>query len=48
MKISKDPTQKWTGKEKQQYIKEKFNIEVTQVKLRTKYSAFSLLSNIPF
>jgi len=26
MKISKDPIQKWTGKEKQQYI----NIEVTQ------------------
>ncbi len=28
--MAKDPTRKWTGKEKQQYIKEKFNIEVTQ------------------
>ncbi len=28
--MAKDPTKKWTGKEKQQYIKEKFNIEVTQ------------------
>ena len=28
--IAKDPTHKWTGKEKQQYIKENFNIEVTQ------------------
>ena len=28
--MAKDPTRKWTGKEKQQYIKEEFNIEVTQ------------------
>ncbi len=28
--MAKDPTRKWTGKEKQQYIKEKFNMEVTQ------------------
>ena len=28
--IAKDPTRKWTGKEKQQYIKDEFNIEVAQ------------------
>ena len=30
VEMQKDPTRKWTGKEKQEYIKEKFNIEVTQ------------------